>query len=102
MVDKKRGGGPRGGGQNWVNLVHVVVECSLKGSSMKKHPKQFNCNDCRGSFIGKVDLQRHINAVHLKMKPYECDQCHKSFNLKGSFKKHMNAVHLKRKPYECD
>ena len=35
-------------------------------------------------FIHKGTMQRHINAVHLKIKPYECEQCQK---FKRPFKK---------------
>ena len=73
-----------------------------KGSSIKKHPKQFNCNNCAASFILKSKLQRHINAVHLNLKPYECDHCQMSFAQKSDIQKHINAVHLKLKPFECD
>ena len=48
----------------------------IKQSSMKRCSKKFHCNDCGGSFS---ELQRHINAVHLKIKPYECEHCQKSF-----------------------
>ena len=75
---------------------------SSKGSSMKKYPKQFNCNNCAASFILKSKLQRHINAVHLNLKPYECDHCQMSFAQKSDIQKHINAVHLKLKPFECD
>ena len=53
-------------------------------------------------FIHKGTMQRHINAVHLKIKPYECEQCQKSFILKDHLKRHINAIHLEIKPYECD
>ena len=74
----------------------------VKGSSMKKHPKQLNCNDCGRSFISKGDMQRHINAVHLKLKPYECEQCQKSFTRENDMQKHVNMVHLKIRPFECE
>ena len=71
----------------------------VKQPSMKKCSKKFHCNDCGGSFS---ELQRHINAVHLKIKPYKCEHCQKSFGNLSHLKDHINAIHLKIKPYECD
>ena len=74
----------------------------VKGSTLKKHPKQFNCNECGASFIAKNHLKRHINAVHLKLKPHECDQCKISFAQKYDMQKHVDLVHLKMRPFMCD
>ena len=68
----------------------------VKGSSMKKHPKQFNCDICGALIIGKEakrNLQNHINAIHLKIKPFECEYCKKSFSVKGNMKTHVKRVH---------
>jgi len=73
----------------------------VKRLSMKKYPQNFNCNDCGASFIGKNHLKRHINAVHLKLKPYECDQCNMSFAKKNHLNAHIKEVHQKIKAYKC-
>ena len=75
---------------------------SKKISRKKTHPKKFKCNDCGALFIHKFNLQRHINAIHLKLKPYVCDQCKMSFSQKGFLQNHINSIHLKIKPYECE
>ena len=72
-----------------------------KGSSMKIYPQKFNCNDCGASFIGKNPLKRHINAVHLKLKPYECDQCNMSFAQKVQLNAHVKIIHQKIKDHKC-
>ena len=74
----------------------------VKGSSTKKYENKFNCNDCGVSCINKSQLQIHVNAVHLKVKPYECDLCEMSFALKSYLKGHIKAIHQKIRPFECD
>ena len=72
-----------------------------QGSAKKKSPQKFQCNDCGASFALKRHLQRHINAVHLKLKPYVCDQCKKSFSRKDDLNMHIKSVHLKIRPHKC-
>ena len=79
------------------------ISCKkVKGSSMKTYSQKFNCNDCGGSFRDKGHLKRHINAVHLKLKPYECDQCKIAFAQKYDLQRHVDLVHLKMRPFMCD
>ena len=73
----------------------------VKRSSMKKCPQKFNCNDCGASFIGKNHLKRHIDSLHLKLKPYECDQCNMSFAQKNHLNSHLKEVHQKIKAHKC-
>jgi len=63
---------------------------------------EFNCEHCNKSFGRKDSLIRHINTVHLKMKPFKCDHCNESFGEKSDLKRHINTVHLKLKPFKCD
>ena len=62
---------------------HVFLNLSFSESSQ--------CPICgrilRGS--NKRNLQRHINLVHLKLKPYHCKYCGRSFGLKAYLKAHI-------------
>lgn len=58
------------------------------------HPSLSESSQCpicgrvlRGS--NKRNLQRHINLVHLKLKPYHCKHCGRSFGLKAYLKAHI-------------
>lgn len=49
------------------------------------------CPICRKILRGsnKRNLQRHINLIHLKLKPYQCHYCGRSFGLKAYLKAHV-------------
>ena len=91
---------------------HQCNECAKGFSSSKqlqKHInhvhlklKPFKCNQCDASYGRKNNLQAHINVVHLKIKSYKCDKCDKAFAFKRVLKNHVDAVHLKIKHYSCD
>ena len=56
---------------------------------------------CDKSFTQKVDLAKHIGAVHYKLKPFSCTLCDKSFSRKDPLTRHIDAVHRKLKPFSC-
>ena len=72
-----------------------------KGLSTKIFSKKLKCNHC-GIFVVKNYLQKHIDEVHLNLKPHDCQYCQKSFSREHEMRKHINAVHLKIKPFECE
>ena len=78
------------------------ISCkNVKVLSKRKCTKAIKCNDCGALFRGKSLLQRHIIAVHLKLKPYKCDQCRKSFAQKGCLKTHIIGVHQENETLKC-
>ena len=47
------------------------------------------CPVCQKIFTGGVlSVSRHINMVHLKLKPYECGLCGLRFSSSGSRTRH--------------
>ena len=61
-------------------------EPSLSGGA---HCKE--CPHCLKLFNGNGQLNRHINAVHLKLKPFKCYFCDNSFAAN-----HLRVKHIKR------
>ena len=54
-------------------------------------------------FVAKATLVRHVNEVHLKMRPFSCKEagCQAKFGRKRHLDRHVNEVHLKKKPFKC-
>jgi len=68
-----------------------------------KNQDEFICNYCEAlSFSKKVDLKKHVDAVHKNLKLHKCEYCDKSFTRKGDLKKHVDAVHKNLKPNKCE
>ena len=44
-------------------------------------------------FETKLQLEDHMNSLHLKIEPYKCDACDTSFLQKGDLKSHMKRKH---------
>ena len=72
---------------------------------VKQIPTKIFCNfndECGAQFNQKQGLKRHIDTIHLKLKPHKCTDCSSAFNQKKQLQYHMNGVHLKIKPFKCD
>jgi uncharacterized Zn-finger protein len=57
---------------------------------------------CDYSAFQHINLRRHIECVHEKLKEHQCNICQKSFGLKGSLSKHIEVVHERKKPFKCN
>ena len=59
---------------------------------------------CSKSFARRWNLERHINGVHLDIRPYKCEyeNCSESFHTRHGLETHINGVHLNLRPYKCD
>ncbi|XP_077295991.1 uncharacterized protein LOC143918146 [Arctopsyche grandis] len=60
----------------------------------------FECNICNKLFGSRTSHDRH-EAKHFQKTKFFCNLCEKSFSEKGSLSKHIQNVHLKIKPHQC-
>lgn len=56
------------------------------------------CPHCEKVITGRKrningNLKRHINTVHLKLKPFKCCYCEKMFGEKSNKQSHERTVH---------
>lgn len=58
------------------------------------------CKECGSSFPKRGNLARHIQTVHLKLKPFQCEHCHASFGYKNHLKRHQ-IVHQRGSEFKC-
>lgn len=50
-----------------------------------------NCNACGKHFSTKYNLRKHVEALHLKLKPFACPLCAKRFAYQHSHFQHMQG-----------
>ena len=71
----------------------------LQISGLVTNPDPGRCPHCQKQC--GTHLRRHINVVHLKLKPFKCEQCDKRFSERSNLSKHFKVVHLKIKAFKC-
>ena len=99
---------------NHIKKVHEkkTTQCDLCGKSVvylplhKKHvheniEKSYQCNECDTTFKLVEQLKRHVEIVHLNIKPFKCETCFKEWPTSGKLTRHIDTVHLNKKNYHC-
>merc|ERR1712242_357100 len=70
--------------------------------SFAKMRTKVQCDVCEKYFV-EANLQRHREAVHLKLRPYECTKCDKKFTDATPLRYHMKLHDAgDTRNYECD
>ena len=89
--------------KNVENSNKKVEDVEGQGFLVNKH-KKFACNfnNCKALLSSKKSLKRHINGVHLNIKPYKCTMCDLSFAQIWSLEYHKNTKHFFIRPFRCD
>ena len=59
------------------------------------------CKYCEYSTKHSGALRRHVESVHLNLKPFQCEVCDKKYARKKELKLHIRSVHEK-KTQQCD
>ena len=59
------------------------------------------CTVCGKGFSAYFHVKRHIETVHLNVKPYECKYCKKKFGQQPHWKKH-ESLHALRNESELN
>jgi KRAB domain-containing zinc finger protein len=63
--------------------------------------KDFQCPFCEVSCSQKGNLRLHIDQVHKNIRKYTCNQCDYKSNFKNDVAKHKKSVHEKTKDISC-
>ena len=73
-------------------MTEIIKLYFLSGSN-KDDVSGRSCQLCGRTFTKKCDLKRHVNQVHLKLRPYKCNQCDASFPRRPQLKIHVRKAH---------
>ena len=90
---------------------HKCSKCDYKCGSnadLQKHIKavhdkikDFKCNKCDYECSGNSNLQKHIKMVHDKIKDVKCPKCDYACSTNGHIQTHIKMVHDKTKDVKC-
>ena len=78
-------------------ILKTCIQCG------ERKIKDYECPDCDYKCSRNSHLQKHIKAVHDKIKDHECphSDCDFKSSSKGGLQEHIKAVHDGIKDYEC-
>ena len=100
-----------------INSVHKQIrhKCDTCNQLFKSHgalhnhiqvkheKRRFECTveGCNADFGTKQGMKKHVNAVHLGLKPHQCEMCDKTFAEKTQMMSHIQNVHTNVKKLKC-
>ena len=82
-------------------VVEITENDEVQDKKVLK--KNFVCSHCTASYTRNLDLQKHINGVHLNFKQYKCtyEGCDYSTAWKSGLNSHRDTKHHNVKRFKC-
>ncbi len=74
-----------------VARVSGVATPTASPTPSRKQDKTVHCEMCGKNYSQIGSLQRHINVVHLGLKPFNCESCKLDFTQMSHLKKHQRS-----------
>lgn len=61
----------------------------------------YQCEECLAEFSKPSQLRKHLNTVHLNIRPFSCDQCDFKAKHLEVLKKHVARIHERVRKHLC-
>ncbi|XP_018009661.1 zinc finger protein 85-like isoform X2 [Hyalella azteca] len=84
-----------------LNASMREVISSTTSHVRRNKEKTLKCHVCAAAFRFKWQLVRHINAVHLKLRPHKCSKCDYASSEVTYLQTHLNSAHAELKQFKC-
>ena len=81
---------------NAVELTQEDLEDFLSGNNTRQPNGLWMCNICGKSSSNRIDINRHVEAQHVKLPPLHCEICDKYYKTRDSFRRHETREHRVR------
>jgi hypothetical protein len=72
-----------------------------KKNQVKGAFQTLHCQICSKAYSRNSELEVHVNAVHLKIKPFKCEICPKAFGRRHHLTEHVDSVHNNIRRFKC-
>ncbi|KAG5679437.1 hypothetical protein PVAND_009004 [Polypedilum vanderplanki] len=95
-------------------MCHVCSKHYQKASELRRHIKlahddkskrviNFYCDNCDFKTFSKMNMKRHLNTIHLKIKAFACEFCpEKKYTSKITLEQHKITKHGKESDFKCN
>ena len=79
----------------------IDIELEKHVTAIHGKVKDYFCTICEIKFHIEIDLDTHLKAVHTNVSVFACDHCEKSFGTDVALKRHVYAAHNNNNDYSC-
>jgi uncharacterized Zn-finger protein len=92
------------------HICQICQKSFSRSTLLTRHQKihsdapKFLCtaDNCDQYFLSADDLDKHMEAKHLRIRPFFCMKCDKSFTFKQGLERHDQVMHENNQPFVCE
>jgi uncharacterized Zn-finger protein len=84
-----------------VSTAEKFQQTVSKKNQVKGAFQTLHCQICSKAYSRNSELEVHVNAVHLKIKPFKYEICPKAFGRRHHLTEHVDSVHINIRRFKC-
>ena len=78
------------------------MELNLHVQTVHLGQRKYRCNECDRSFGTNYGMNSHIRQIHMNKRNYNCKICEKAFKSQANLESHILTVHKALHKFECE